>query len=119
MPRTPRDLADRMAARRRRAKADCSASHLIDRGTMLPNPFVEVGEQGQPRKRKVCVVHRSHQNVVSQTMVSEGSTPCQSATSFLDHLDLGGVPHRGFYDHGGKTKSDPCLRVCPKLIERT
>jgi hypothetical protein len=56
MPRTPRDLADRMAARRHQSRVDCShvpASHLIDRKTALPNPFVEVGEQGQPRKRTV------------------------------------------------------------------
>lgn len=53
MPRAPKDLADQVAARRRRTRTDCNTSHLIDRKTALPNPFVEVGEQGQPRNRKV------------------------------------------------------------------
>jgi len=53
MPRAPKDLADQVAARRRRTRADCNTSHLIDRKAALPNPFVEVGEQGQPRNRKV------------------------------------------------------------------
>lgn len=55
MSRTPKDLADRMAARRRQSRADrshISASRLIDMKTALPNPFAEVGEQRQPRKRK-------------------------------------------------------------------
>jgi hypothetical protein len=55
MPRTPKDLADRKAARRRRSLADrshISASHLIDMKTALPNPFAEVGEQRPSRKRE-------------------------------------------------------------------
>lgn len=55
MPRTPKDLADRVAARRCQSWADrthVSASRLIDMKIALPNPFAEVGEQRQPRKRK-------------------------------------------------------------------
>jgi hypothetical protein len=51
MPRTPRDWVARHQSR-----VDCShvpASHLIDREAMLPNPFVEIGAQGQTRKRTV------------------------------------------------------------------
>ena len=52
---TPNDLADRMAARRHTSRADRShfpASRLIDMKMTLPNPFAEIGEQRQPRKRK-------------------------------------------------------------------
>jgi hypothetical protein len=44
-----------MAARRHISRADRShslASRLIDMKITLPNPFAEIGEQRQPRKRK-------------------------------------------------------------------
>jgi hypothetical protein len=44
-----------MAARRHTSRADRShfpASRLIEMKMMLPNPFAEIGEQRQPRKRK-------------------------------------------------------------------
>jgi hypothetical protein len=43
------------AARRHPSRTDRShfpASRLIDIEMTLPNPFAEIGEQGQPRKRK-------------------------------------------------------------------
>ena len=55
MPSTPNDLADRMAARRHPSRADrshFSAPRLTDMKITLPNPFAEIGEQRQPRKRK-------------------------------------------------------------------
>jgi len=56
MPSSPNDLADRMAATRRHtSRADRShfpASRPIDMKITLPNPFAEIGEQRQPRKRK-------------------------------------------------------------------
>jgi hypothetical protein len=62
MPCTPKDLADRIAARRRRGAAGrshVSVSHLIDMKIALPNPFAEVGEQTPPRKHKVRATRTS------------------------------------------------------------